>query len=131
MLPKSFVVVVVDKLLTHTFASLQLGLLVVLSVATGGSYGKAVAADQQTAESQASGQAVAQQRIGHGLGLGLGLDVGISEHEIHEHHIHEHHEHHEHHDPGYWKKKVTWKEGWKKIWNPAKKQIWNPSWKKV
>lgn len=104
---------------------LQLGLLGVLSVATGGSHAKAVA-DQQTAESQASGQAVAQQRIGHGFGLGL--DVGISEHDIHEHHIHEHHEHH---DPGYWKKKVTWKEGWKKIWNPAKKQIWNPSWKKV
>lgn len=100
-----------------------------LSVTTGGSHAKAVA-DQQTAESQVSqGQAVAQQRIGHGFGLGL--DVGISEHDIHEHHIHEHHEHHEHHDQGYWKKKVTWKEGWKKIWNPAKKQIWNPSWKKV
>jgi len=109
-----------------------LGLLGALSVAIGGSNAKSVG-DQQTAESQVSNNnnAVAEKRIGHGLGLGLGLDIAdIGGHDIHEH-IHEHHEHHEHHDPGYWKKKVTWKEGWKKIWNPAKKQIWNPSWKKV
>lgn len=85
-----------------------------------GSQSKAVA-DQQPAGSQVDSKSVAQQRI----------DLGLSDAVIHEHHVHEHIEHHEHHDPGYWKKKVTWKEGWKKIWNPAKKQIWNPSWKKV
>lgn len=111
-----------------TLLYFKLGLLGALSVAIKGSHAKAVG-DQQAAESQVSGKSVAQQRIGDGFGLGL--DIGIGEHEVHEHHIHEHHEHHEHHDPGYWKKKVEWKEGWKKIWNPAKKQIWNPSWKKV
>lgn len=101
---------------------LQLGLLGVLCVAIGGCHSKAVV-DQQPAASQVDSKSVAQQRIDLG-GLGDSL--------FHEHHIHEHVEHHEHHhDPGYWKKKVTWKEGWKKIWNPAKKQIWNPSWKKV
>lgn len=50
------------------------------------------------------------------------------------HHIEEHddhHDHHDHHDPGYWKKKLIWKPGWKKIWKKAKKQIWKPSWKKI
>jgi len=103
-----------------------LGLLGVLCLAIGGSQSKAVV-DQQPAASQVDSKSVAQQRID--LGLGLGDDLI---HDHHHEHIIEHHEHHhEHHDPGYWKKKVTWKEGWKKIWNPAKKQIWNPSWKKV
>jgi hypothetical protein len=61
---------------------------------------KAVA-DQQAAESQVSNVHVAEQRIGHDYGASL-LDV--------------HHHHHEEHDPGFWKKKVTWKEGWKKYW---------------
>lgn len=48
----------------------------------------------------------------------------------------EHHDHHEaglDHDlsSGYWKKKLTWKEGWKKIWKPATKQIWKPAWKQI
>lgn len=35
----------------------------------------------------------------------------------HHHHDHlDHHHHHDEHDPGFWKKKVTWKEGWKKYW---------------
>ncbi|XP_061398117.1 uncharacterized protein LOC133333819 [Musca vetustissima] len=71
---------------------------------------KNVAFDQQTSESQIS--QVAQQRI-----------------DLDEEYHHHHHEHH--HDPGYWKKKVTWKEGWKKIWKPAKKQIWIPQWKQI
>lgn len=54
--------------------------------------------DQQAAESQVSSIAVAQQRFGHEYGAPT-LDV-----------------HHEEHDPGFWKKKVTWKEGWKKYW---------------
>lgn len=45
--------------------------------------------------------------------------------------IHEHHVHEEHPDPGFWKKKLIWKEGWKKIWKPGKKQIWKPDWKKI
>ncbi|XP_017487261.1 PREDICTED: lysine-specific demethylase 7A-like, partial [Rhagoletis zephyria] len=57
--------------------------------------------DQQTAESQASSVTVAQQRIG------WDHDAHHEVHEVHDHH-HEHHEHH--HDPGFWKKKVTWKE---------------------
>ncbi|XP_050743387.1 uncharacterized protein LOC108036234 isoform X2 [Drosophila biarmipes] len=105
-----------------------LGLLGVLCWAIGGSQSKAVV-DQQPAASQVDSKSVAQQRIDLGLGLG---DALIHDHHEHHEHIIEHHEHHhEHHDPGYWKKKVTWKEGWKKIWNPAKKQIWNPSWKKI
>lgn len=66
---------------------------------------KAVIFDDQTAESsQTSNKAVAQQRLdflGHLL--------------HHDHHEHQHVIEHEH-DPGYWKKKVIWKEGWKKIW---------------
>ncbi|ALC45242.1 maker787, partial [Drosophila busckii] len=83
-------------------------LLIALVEFIAGSCGKAV-----------SGKS-AEQRIDHDFGLGL-----ESEHEVHEHHVQ--HEHHE----GYWKKKVTWKEGWKKIWKPAKKQIWVPSYKKI
>lgn len=70
---------------------------------------KAVKFEDQTAEaSQASNKAVAQQRLdflGH-----------LFHHDDH----HDHHEHHhvqlQHvHDPGYWKKKVVWKAGWKQI----------------
>lgn len=60
--------------------------------------------DQQAAESQVSSIAVAQQRFGHEYGAPLP--------DLH----HEEHPHHEEHDPGFWKKKVTWKEGWKKYW---------------
>lgn len=82
--------------------------------------------DQQADESQTSNVHVAQQRIGD-LGL-LGLDVSHEHH--HDHHEHDHHDHHEH-DPGFWKKKVIWKEGWKKGWKAGKKQIWKPDWKKI
>uniref|UniRef100_A0A182SUY6 Uncharacterized protein n=1 Tax=Anopheles maculatus TaxID=74869 RepID=A0A182SUY6_9DIPT len=51
--------------------------------------------------------------------------------EEHHHDHEEHHDYEEHHDPGYWKKKLIWKEGWKKIWKPGKKQIWKPDWKKI
>ena len=61
--------------------------------------------DQETAESQVSNSQIAQQRIGD-----LGLVVDDHEHLHHDHH------HHEEHDPGFWKKKVIWKEGWKKYW---------------
>lgn len=44
---------------------------------------------------------------------------------------HHHHHHEEQPDPGFWKKKLIWKEGWKKIWKPSKKQIWKPDWKKI
>ncbi|KAL4717816.1 hypothetical protein ACJJTC_000965 [Scirpophaga incertulas] len=48
------------------------------------------------------------------------------------HHDHDdHHDHHDHHDPGYWKKKLIWKPGFKKVWKQAKKQVWHPSWKKI
>lgn len=63
---------------------------------------KAVA-DQQAADSQVSSQ-IAQQRI----------DPSYGEASIIDDHHHDHH--HEEHDPGFWKKKVTWKEGWKKYW---------------
>lgn len=55
------------------------------------------------------------------------LDDHHDHHDLHDHH----HDHHDHHDPGYWKKKMIWKKGWKKIWKPAKKQIWKPHWKKI
>ena len=72
--------------------------------------------DQQTSESQSDSKVVAQRRIGFGFD---------EHHDIHEeiHHHHEEIHHHEHHDPGFWKKRVTWKEGWKKIWKTAQKQI--------
>lgn len=60
--------------------------------------------DQQTAESQVSSSQVAQQRIGSYDYSAPLIDD------------HDHHHHHEEHDPGFWKKKVTWKEGWKKYW---------------
>lgn len=73
--------------------------------------------DQQAEESQSQIQ-VPEQRIGY-------------DEIVHEDH-HDHHEHHhEEHDPGYWKKKLTWKEGWKKVWKPAKKQVWKSAWKKI
>lgn len=62
-----------------------------------------VVVDQQAAESQVSSAHIAQQRIGHEYGAPPVLDDP-------------HHHHHEEHDPGFWKKKVTWKEGWKKYW---------------
>lgn len=94
--------------------------------------------DQQTSESQVSSSQVAQQRL---------FDKGYDYHEpvI----VDDPHHHHEEHDPGFWKKKVTWKEGWKKYWvsegllyierncndlflqKPGKKQIWKPDIKKI
>lgn len=59
--------------------------------------------DQQTAESQVSSSQVAQQKIG------LDYDTSIIDDPHHDHH-------HDEHDPGFWKKKVIWKEGWKKYW---------------
>lgn len=80
--------------------------------------------DQQAEESQVSSSQVAQQRIGHHYGeLPLISD--------HDHHYHHDHHHHEEHDAGFWKKKVEWKEGWKKYWKAGKKQIWKPDWKKI
>lgn len=100
------------------FSSVQvltLGLLLQIHIALVAS--KAVT-DQQADESQASSVHIAQQRIG---------DLSL----LHDHH-HDHHEHiHEDHDPGFWKKKVIWKEGWKKVWKAGKKQIWKPDWKKI
>lgn len=76
--------------------------------------------DQKAEASQTSSKVVAQQRLDF-----LG-------HLLHHEPKHEHHVHIEHdHDPGYWKKKVVWKEGWKKIWKPAKKEILKPAWKKI
>lgn len=77
------------------------------------------AVDQQAEESQVSSSLVAQQRVGHDYGA---LPLIDDPH---------HHHHHEEHDPGFWKKKVTWKEGWKKYWKPGKKQIWKPDVKKI
>lgn len=67
--------------------------------------------DQQTAESQVSSSQVAQQRIGDGYDYSAPLT------DDHDHH------HHEAHDPGFWKKKVTWKEGWKKYWVSFKTKL--------
>lgn len=75
--------------------------------------------DQQAAESQVSNVQVAQQKVGTEY---LPPDHG-------EHH-HDHH-HHEEHDPGFWKKTLKWKEGWKKIWKPGKKQIWRTEKKQI
>lgn len=69
---------------------------------------KAVA-DQETAELQISSSQIAQQRIGD---LGLLADSFQDDH----HHDHDHEHHHHEHDEGYWKKRVEWKEGWKKTW---------------
>jgi hypothetical protein len=104
---------------------------------------KAVAEqDQVAAESQVANTQIAQQRIG---------DLGLLADHFHGH-DHEHEHHHEEHDPGFWKKKVIWKEGWKKTWvslqsvtdkimlynkfefdlqKAGKKQIWKPDWKKI
>lgn len=82
-----------DKCLQF-FQLLTLGLLFHLAFVRS----KAVT-DQQADESQASSN-VAQQRIGD---LGTLLDL---------HDNHDHHHVHEEHDPGFWKKKVIWKEGW-------------------
>lgn len=127
--------------LTHRFLAqvFTLGLLLVqIAFVTA----KAVV-DQQTAESQVSSQLVAQQRIG---------SYDYPEPLIDDHHDpHDHHHHHDEHDPGFWKKKVIWKEGWKKYWvrddrsfnenlvltlwytrqKPGKKQIWKPDVKKI
>lgn len=85
---------------------------------------KAVEQEDQTAEaSQTSSKTVIQQRLDF-------LGHGHADHH-HDHIVVDHHHHHEEPDPGYWKKKLIWKEGWKKIWNPAKKQIWKPAWKKI
>ena len=65
--------------------------------------------DQEAAESQVSNSQIAQQRIGDFGGL-------ITDALDHLHHHHDHHHEHEDHDPGFWKKKVIWKEGWKKYW---------------
>lgn len=65
--------------------------------------------DQEAAESQVSSSQIAQQRIG---------DLGLIADHLHDFHDHDHDHHHDHHDhdPGFWKKKVIWKEGWKKTW---------------
>lgn len=79
---------------------------------------KAVA-DQETAESQVSGSHVAQQRIGdYDYGTPTVADDSLVGHDDHHHPHDDHHHHHhdDHHDPGFWKKKVIWKEGWKKYW---------------
>lgn len=72
----------------------------------------------QTAEASQRNVQVAQQRVGYDYGAPA-VESHYDDH------------HHDHHDPGYWKKKVVWKEGYKKIWKPAKKQIQKPAWKKV
>ncbi|EAT35287.1 AAEL012533-PA [Aedes aegypti] len=93
----------------------------------------------------------AQKRIGYDYPAPA-LPISFDEHHHHEeplvdnlqvqplvdphlHHVEpviEEHHHEEHHpDPGFWKKKLIWKEGWKKIWKPGKKQIWKPDWKKI
>lgn len=74
--------------------------------------------DQTAEASQRNNEQVAQQRVGYDYGPAV-VDSHYDEH------------HHDHHDPGYWKKKVVWKEGWKKIWKPAKKLIKKPAWKKI
>lgn len=106
--------------------------------------------DQQADESQTSSVQVAQQRIGD-VGYNYDPPVIVAEPQLaipEDHHHHEHHE--EQHDPGFWKKKVTWKEGWKKYWvsfetsfvaerlanvewfqKPGKKQVWKADWKKI
>lgn len=67
---------------------------------------KSVVFEDQTAESsQTSNKAVAQQR------LDFFKNLLHHDHQEHHHVVVEHD-----HDPGFWKKKVIWKEGWKKIW---------------
>ncbi|RZC40763.1 TPX2 and/or Mitofilin domain containing protein [Asbolus verrucosus] len=103
--------------------------------------GKAVAPVKQPIDQEAVESQQAQKRVGYDYGSAHDTEEHIyhddSSYGGHEEHHEEHHdEHHEvhhddHHDPGYWKKKVIWKKGWKKIWKPDKKQIWKPSWKKI
>lgn len=64
--------------------------------------------DQEAAESQVGNAQVAQQRTGYDYTPPLLPEI--------EHHDH----HHEEHDPGFWKKKLIWKEGWKKTWKEGK-----------
>lgn len=107
------------------FLYLQVLLGLVLPIVLAAVAKSAVQQEDQTAEaSQTSSKTVVQQR------LDLFGNHDLVDH--HDHHVHEeHHHHHEEHDPGYWKKKLIWKEGWKKIWSPGKKQIWKPAWKKI
>lgn len=98
--------------LSQIFAGLALHVALVHS--------KAVA-DQQAAESQVSNVQVAQQRVGTEY-------LPPVDHHVDHHHDHHHHEEH---DPGFWKKTLKWKEGWKKIWKPGKKQIWRTEYKKI
>jgi hypothetical protein len=128
-------IVIALRLQFFTLGLLQLHIAFVAS--------KAVT-DQQTDESQVSNVQVAQQRIGdlgYNYAPAVGLPVepqagydypapavaaeqvgypypapAIAEHQISHEVIHDDHHHHNEHDPGFWKKKVTWKEGWKKYW---------------
>lgn len=80
--------------------------------------------DQQAEESQASSITIAQQRVGYDYSAPLNVPVVdpneaapvVAAVDAHDHHHDDHHHHHEDHDPGFWKKKVEWKEGWKKYW---------------
>lgn len=93
--------------------------------------------DQQAEESQASSVSIAQQRVGYDytapaavlpiedpnlaaplIDVAAALDPHAHLHDHHDHHHHEHNPHdvHDEHDPGFWKKRVDWKEGWKKYW---------------
>lgn len=80
------------------------------------------AVNDQTAEPSQRNEQVAEQRVGFDYGATGGAEAVVDDH---------HHHHEDHHDPGFWKKKVEWKEGWKKIWKPAKKLIQKPAWKKI
>lgn len=108
-----FIFTLILNMVSNIIESLQafVGLIFVIAFTAA----KAVEQEDQTAEaSQSSSKAVVQQRI----------DLFGHHDQHHDHVVVDHHHHHEDHDPGFWKKKLIWKEGWKKIWNPAKKQIW-------
>jgi hypothetical protein len=114
-------IVIAFRLQFFTLGLLQLHIAFVVS--------KAVT-DQQTDESQVSNVQVAQQRVGDiGYNYAPAVEAAepqvgyeypapvAAEHQIsHEVIPDDHHHHHNEHDPGFWKKKVTWKEGWKKYW---------------
>lgn len=77
--------------------------------------------DQQAEESQAASVTIAQQRVGYDYAAPISVVPVADPHvavplvaaaDAHDHH----HHHHEEHDPGFWKKRVDWKEGWKKYW---------------
>lgn len=98
---------------------LALGLLHIAFVAS-----KAV--DQQADESQTSSVSIAQQRVGYDYQPPSALAVAPLTPAVYQpptaplasldaHHD-PHHHHHEEHDLGFWKKKVIWKDGWKKYW---------------